>query len=161
MCKLTCILAAAFLLLAVEAGAQQLTVSASGYVPLGIDDLDGSLPLMTEIRVTIPVSERYAVEPFVSIGPRSRSGWPSTEGFAGAQVRQRLTGGADSNVFATYGASLYYPADALIPIGHFGAGLERRLWRRLTLRPEVQLVTFHVIPVGVRLLAGVSIELGR
>ena len=148
---------------AAPAESQELAVSASIYRPLGIDDLDGELPPSAEIRFTIRLSDRFGLEPFVSVGWPDRSA--GTQGFYGAQIRQRIVGLTSEDVyaFATYGAAAYYSryGSQSPVIGHFGFGIYRRVSRQLAFRPEVQLVSFHVIPIGVRFLAGLSADLGR
>jgi hypothetical protein len=158
-------LAAAVLALALFTSvveAQEVTAAFSAYRALGIDDLDGSLPASVEIRLTIPFSDRFAVEPFATVGsssiPRAVA-----EGFYGAQIRQRLRAltGSRGYAFVTYGAAGYYSRYGLDPpiSGQFGFGLHTRLSRRLALRPEVVLVTLHVVPIGVRFVAGMSVNL--
>ena len=142
--------------------AQELTVAFSAYTPFGLDDLDGELPLSGELRVTMPMSERFAIEPFVTAGRRVDS--LGTEGFYGLQIRQRIVSFTNAYAFATYGVSGYYYSRAgyLGPIlGQFGFGLNQRIWKRLTFRPEVQVVTFHVVPIGARFVAGLSVNAGR
>jgi hypothetical protein len=144
--------------LAGAADAQELTVSISAYRPFGLDDLDGELPLSAEFRCTVSISDRFALEPFVTLGWHRSAG---PEGFFGAQVRQRIVRltGKKLYGFATYGAAAYYSQSGAYPpiIGHVGFGLHQRMTRRLTFRPEVQLVTFHVVPIGARFVAGVSV----
>ena len=143
--------------------AQELTTAASTYASFGFDDLDGTLPLSAELRFTMPVSEKFALEPFVTLGEsggRHRSG---LEGFYGLQVRQRIGFVANGFMFATYGVAGYYSKygyDGPV-IGHFGFGLKERLSEHLVFRPEVHFVTVGVIPVGARFVAGFSIDRGR
>ena len=147
--------------LAGAAEGQELTAAVSAYRPFGIDDLDGELPLSAEFRFTIAISDRFALEPFVTVG--SQAAGP--EGFIGAQVRQRIVRFPNRNLyaFATYGAAAYYSRFGFCPpiIGHVGFGLHQRVSRFLAFRPEVQLVTFHVVPIGARLVAGVSLDVGK
>jgi hypothetical protein len=142
------------------AAAQEFAAAVSIYQPLGIDDLDGDLPAMLELRLTVPFSGAIAIEPFVSAGMRRTRGPGTVEGFYGARIRQRLwrPGGTGASLFATYGAAAYYSrfGSSAPVIGHFGVGLDQPLLGRVAFRPEVQLITFHVVPIGVRLTAGVS-----
>ena len=149
--------------LAVSGAAQEVTTSVWAYSPFGLDDLDGNLPLSLELRVTIPISDRFAFEPFVTAGRRRFPRGTSVEGFWGAQIRQRIVRltGKHAYAFATYGAAGWYSTrfgnDAVV-IGHFGFGLHQHLVEHLAFRPEVHLVTFHVIPIGARFVAGFSVH---
>ena len=149
---------------ATSADAQEASAFLSIYQPFGIDDLDADLPPSAELRLTVPLSDRFALEPFVTIGSQAnRSVGP--EGFYGAQIRQRIVRlrGDDGDAYATYGVAAYYSKyGSLAPVfGQFGFGLRRRVSGQLAFRPEVQLVTFHVVPIGVRFLAGFSVDLVR
>jgi hypothetical protein len=146
--------------LAGAADAQEVTASVWAYVPLGINDLDGDLPISLELRVSIPISDRFAFEPFLTAGRRGTS----VLGFWGGQIRQRILRLSNKSdfAFATYGASGMYEtrfgvADPMV-IGHFGFGLHRHVSEHLAFRPEVQLVTFHVVPIGARFVAGFSVH---
>jgi hypothetical protein len=56
----------------------------------------------------------------------------------------------------------YSQYGSLAPVfGQLGFGLHQRVSERLAFRPEIQLVTFYVIPIGARVLAGLSVDLGR
>jgi hypothetical protein len=152
-------IATAFLLALVFVGsaqAQELTVGITGYKPFGIGDLDGKMPVSAELRFTFPESGRIAMEPFVTIGKQERFG---NKGFYGFQIRQRLNQSVRNQVFITYGVGGDYARDGLgIPIaGFFGVGLKRQLLTHLAVRPEVQLVTFHVVPIGARVVVGLSV----
>jgi hypothetical protein len=157
---------AAGLLLAVvlvaPAGAQEVAASLSVYGPFGIDDLDGALPASAELRFTMRLSDRLALEPFVRLGSDADRS-DGLQGFYGAQIRQRIAHltGKDAYAFATYGVAAYYSKyGSLAPvIGHVGFGLHQRVSARLAFRPEVQLVTFHVVPIGARFLAGLAVNL--
>jgi hypothetical protein len=164
MCRIAAalVLAVAF---ARQADAQEVAVALSLYGPFGIDDLDGTLPPSVEVRVTVPLSEKFSLEPFVTIGSDLNRSSVGPEGFYGAQVRQRIARLSRKGVdlFASYGAAAYYSRSlSSAPIiGHVGFGLRQRLSAHLAFRPEVQLVTFHVVPIGARFVAGVSIGPGR
>jgi hypothetical protein len=150
------------IVLASAAEAQELTAAVSRYGSLGVDDLDGELPLSAEVRVTLPMSERFAFEPFVTVGsqPGRRSG--ALEGFYGVQIRQRFVRftSPKAYVFATYGVAAYYSRyeSSLPVIGHVGIGLHQRISTHVSFRPELQLVSFHVVPIGVRLVMGLSLN---
>jgi len=163
-----CRIAAALVLtvaLATPADAQEAAVALSIYGPFGINDLDGSLPASVEFRFTVPLSDWFALEPFVTVGSSRDRRSSGPEGFYGAQIRQRIgrLTGKDAYVFATYGAAAYYwrSGSSAPIIGHVGFGLHKRLSEHLAFRPEIQMVTFHVVPIGARLVAGVSMGLGR
>jgi hypothetical protein len=135
------IMAPAFLfLMAMASGtaAQELTASVSGYGALGVDDLDGELPVSAELRLTLPLTDRFAIEPFVTAGSHSNRRRDPPEGFYGAYYA---------------GGESTYPY-----LGHFGLGLYTRMSKRLSFRTDVQLVTFHVVPIGVRFVAGLSLD---
>ena len=66
-----CRIAAALFLavaLATPAEAQEVAVALSIYGPFGIYDLDGKLPPSVESPFTVPLSERFSLEPFVTVG---------------------------------------------------------------------------------------------
>jgi hypothetical protein len=140
--------------------AQELTLSGASYWPFGLNDLDGELPTSAEVRVTIPLSQTFALESLVTAGSRHGRG---REGFYGAQIRQRVGRRAPNGyTFVTYGAVGYYSeeggADPPI-IGLVGFGFRYPVSRWLAVRPEIQVVTFHVVPIGARFVAGVSVSL--
>jgi hypothetical protein len=151
--------------LATAAEAQELTVALSAYGPFGINDLDGELPLSAELRFTMPISDGFALEPFVTAGSHRSRRKAGPEGFYGAQIRQRIVRFTSRNAyaFATYGVAAHYSrfGSNLPVMGHFGFGLHRCMSAYLAFRPEVHLVTFHVVPIGVRFVAGFSVEVGR
>lgn len=156
--------AALFLLgmaLATVATAQGVTASVATYGPFGVYDLDGDLPTSGELRLTVPASSRFAIEPFATVG----SGRAGREGLYGVQLRQRVVQMDDrrGHVFVSYGAAGYYSrysSDSSV-FGLFGLGLHHRVAAHLAFRPEVQLVTFHVVPIGARLMVGLSIHRGE
>jgi hypothetical protein len=64
--------------LATPAEAQELAVGLSIYGPFGIGDLDGKLPPSAEVRFTVPLSDRFSLEPFVTVGSyRDRRSGPT------------------------------------------------------------------------------------
>jgi hypothetical protein len=142
--------------------AQELTAALSRYGSLGVNDLDGELPLSVELRFTLPMSDRFALEPFVTAGSQPGRRRAAPEGFYGAQIRQRFVRFTTQNtyVFATYGVAAYYSRSGSYPpvIGHFGFGLHQEISKHVSFRPEVQLVSFHVVPIGVRFVAGLSLD---
>ena len=164
MCRVMALLIVACAL-ADLAQAQEVTTSIAAYAPFGIDDLDESLPLSLELRGTVPLSDRFAVEPFVSAGSRSRRPSEAPEGLYGVQVRQRIVAltGDETHAYAMYGAAGYYSRSGFLPplIGLVGFGLHQRVASHIALRAEVQLVTYLFVPVGARFLAGAALDLGR
>ena len=149
-------------LFATAGNAQELTAAMSGYQPLGLDDLDGELPVSAELRVTMPISDRFAIEPFVTGGKDDRRVRAGLEGFYGVQIRQRILRFSNTYAFATYGVAGYYSRSGYEGplIGHFGFGLKQRVAKYLAFRPEVHLVTYHVVPIGARFVAGLSVGTG-
>lgn len=143
--------------------AQEVTAGISGYAPFGIDDLDGELPLSGELRGTIPLSQRFAIEPFVTAGTHGRRQRTDLEGFFGIQIRQLVGPPGSGDLFVTYGIAAYYSRSRVEgpAIGHFGIGLRQPLLKHVAFRPEVHIVTYHVIPVGARFVAGLSVGAQR
>jgi hypothetical protein len=130
------------------AAGQEVIVGAAAYRQYVTDDLsEFGRPLMAEVRFSFPLSDRFAFEPFIDV--------PSH--MVGAQIRQRLVRFSTqkgSYAFVSYGVATFIS-------GHVGFGWHQRLSDRLAFRPEVRLVTFHVVPIGVLLAGGVSVRLGR
>lgn len=124
--------------------AQDVTVGFAAYHQYDTGDLgDFGRPRMTEIRVALPLSPRFAFEPFGDL--RSY--------MFGARVRQRLeslTTPGGHYGYVTYGA-------ATMIIGHVGAGWSQRLSPHVRLTTEVRLVTWAILPAGVIGVAGLSI----
>ena len=157
------LLVAGFGALPLTTEAQEISASFSAYAPFGVDDLDGSLPPSAELRFSVPLSHRFAVEPFVTLGRDGGQRSAGLEGFYGAQIRHRIAALTRKDVyaFATYGAAAYYSRYGSSPfiIGHFGFGMHQQLTRHLAFRPEVQFVTFHIVPIGARYVAGLTVKL--
>ncbi len=147
--------------LATPAVGQEVTIGVSSYQTFGIDDLDGTLPPSLELIVSIPVSDRFALEPFVSAGSRQLPHQSRLEGFYGVQVRQRLlrASAAGVDAFVTYGlAGYYWGATIEAPVsGRLGVGLRFRLFRALAVRFETQVVTYYFVPIGTRFVGGASV----
>jgi hypothetical protein len=163
MCRIATVLLVCSL--PVIAEAQELTASVWGYAPFGINDLGGELPPSAEIRVTLPLSERLSLEPFVTVGRHGNRRGAGVEGFYGAQIRHRIGRFTSDSTYAfgTYGVGAYYSTYGSLPpiIGHFGVGVHHRLFGPAAVRAEVQMLTFHVVPIGARYAAGFSLALGR
>jgi hypothetical protein len=148
-----------------RAGAQELSVGASGYQPFGLDDLDGRLPVAVEARMTLPLSPVLSFEAFATV---SRSETPRSRdfvGFVGVQLRRRLLAGSRNarELFITYGAAGYNErTGGEWPIlGHVGAGVRQRLAQRVHLRSDLHMVTFHIVPIGLRFVVSTSVDLAR
>jgi len=144
------------------AAAQELTIAVSHYGSFGLNDLDGQLPVSGELRFSLPISDRFALEPFVTAGSEQGRRRAGSEGFYGAQIRQRLRRLTSPSryAFVTYGAAGYYSTSGAYPpvIGFFGVGMQQGISKRVSFRPEVQLISFHVVPIGYRLVAGVAVH---
>lgn len=123
--------------LAAASEAQELSAALSGYAPFGIDDLDGELPVAAELRFTILISERFALEPFVTAASDRSPGRAGSEGFYGVQIRQRIRRFTNAYAFGTYGVAGYYSRSGYYPplIGHFGLGLKLRVSKQLACAP--------------------------
>jgi hypothetical protein len=119
-----------------------------------------------DLRVSVPAGGRGDVEAIVALTPASAG---QTLGLYGVQYRQRLrsTDAGRLQPFLTYGGfGIFYHEgnESVITapiIGLVGAGLEHRIGRRLAVRAEAQGIVAVVIPVGIRVAAGVSVPLGR
>jgi len=138
-----------------------------------------------DVRVSVPVSERRAVEGFVGLTPVLDN---ATTGFYGVLVRQRVGRETRSNpeTFFSYGVvggfthyhnpgyqsrapngeTVIVPARSqtvIAPpiIGMIGGGIQQRVAPRLSVRVEGQAIMALILPVGVRVAAGVSVPLGK
>jgi hypothetical protein len=114
-----------------------------------------------EFRASLPTSEKFAVEPFVTLGSKQHPA-QGVEGFWGVQIRQRIAKltTRDSYVFATYGLSAYYSnfgSEAPV-IGQFGFGVRHRTSKYLALRSEFDLLTWMYYPATARFTLGVSVR---
>jgi hypothetical protein len=129
-----------------------------------------------EVRVSVPMGDRKSIEAIGGVSAVRVDG--DTVGFYGVQIQQRLTREPDSKVqpFISYGLiGVFFNSRSggqflsggshtqLMPpfIGLIGGGAQRRLTSRLNARLEVQAVMALVVPVAVRVSAGVSMPLGR
>jgi hypothetical protein len=178
---------AASLLVAASAGAQPVSENnievgggLGGVVSWWIPPQPGG-----DVRVTFPINRRFAIDALVAMAP-ARDG--ATYGLYGALVRQRMVRRATRDVqpFVSYGvvgifgrrhvdeyryrdaagATVVMPEynDTVVSppfIGMLGGGVERRVHARLSVRAEAQMVMALVLPVGVRIAAGVSVSVGR
>ena len=138
-----------------------------------------------DLRVTFPVNHRFAIDALVAMTPTQDK---ETYGIYGAIVKQRIGARAASDLqpFVSYGvigvftrthvdeyryttaagATVVSPGydDTFVSppfIGMLGGGVERRVHRRLSVRVEAQAVMALVVPIGVRMAAGVSVPIGR
>ena len=129
-----------------------------------------------EVRVSAPIGDRKTIEAIGGVSAVRVAG--DTVGFYGVQMRQRLRRAEDGDVqpFISYGvigvfinshSDHRYEAGpsstfATLPfIGLIGGGAQRRLTPRLNARLEVQAVMALVVPVGVRVSAGLSVPVGK
>ncbi len=130
-----------------------------------------------DVRITVPTSRRRAFEGFVGLTPAVSD---ATTGFYGLLVKQRIGDDTDPDVeqffswgvvggFSHYRATDYrnpsvsHSKTVITPpfIGLIGGGVQRRVAPRLSVRMESQLVMALILPVGVRVAAGVSVPLGK
>jgi hypothetical protein len=146
--------------LATTSDAQDLTTALSiSSVGSGIS---GPYP-SAEFRASLPISDRFAVEPFMTLGSK-RNPARGSEGFYGVQIRQRIAylTTRESFVFAAYGLSSYYSnfsnfgTEAPV-IGQFGFGVRHRTSRYLAFRSEIDFMTWTYYPFGARFTIGVSL----
>ena len=120
-----------------------------------------------DVRVTVPVADRGDVEVLGAYG-QSPDRSADIVGLYGGQFRLHLgqpwTGPV--HPFLTFGAigilehSRFRTTLSPPMLGFVGGGVEHRVRPRLLVRAEAQSVVFAVIPVGVRVAAGVSIPIG-
>lgn len=161
------------ILVVVPARAQEVTASVSTYAPFRWC-CDTRFPSAVELRVAIPLSERFALEPLLTVGSQRSLRGNAAEGMFGLQLLHRTPlRWRHARVFATYGGAVYHenfkvtlvgPGDNdVIPLvlGHVGMGVHWWLTERLAARPEVQVVTLGVFPMGARVIAGVSVKIGH
>jgi hypothetical protein len=140
-----------------------------------------------DVRVGVRVGDRGAVETLVGLSPTGH-GDEVPIGFYGVQFRHDLRPGATSSVqpFLTYGGigvfghqrgydvrstsrdgvltTRHVDGDSFVTppfIGLVGGGVQRRVAQHLTVRLDAQAVVLFILPVGVRVAAGVSVPLGR
>lgn len=128
-----------------------------------------------DLRVTAPLTRRFAVEGFVTIG-RYRNQWQEREerGFYGVQIKQRLAGiGGDRfHAFVTYGSAgqdsrvhlfgrtEHHLTPPWLPLA--GGGFQQTLGQsRMAWRVDAQAVLFAYVPFGLRVSTGLSIPLAR
>ena len=147
-------------IVATTANAQELTTALS-ISSVGSGSSNGPYP-SAEFRASLPTSDRFAVEPFVTLGSKQRPA-RGLEGFYGVQIRQRIAHltSRESYVFATYGISAYYwksGSEAPV-IGQIGFGVRHRTSRYVAIRSDVQFLTWTYYPLGARFTLGLS--LGR
>lgn len=119
-----------------------------------------------DLRVTVPAGPRGDVEALVAVSAPDRG---ETLGLYGVQFRQRLRSSPSSRTrpFITYGGvGVFYRergASMILPpvFGTVGGGVEQRVAPRVALRVDAQSVVLLVLPVAVRVAAGVSIRVGH
>jgi hypothetical protein len=183
----TSLLVAASLLMAASAGAQpvernniEIGGGLGGLMSWWIHPRPGA-----DVRVTFPIDRRFAIDTLVAMTPTQDN---ETYGLYGVLVKQRIGARAASDLqpFLSYGvigvfarthedeyryltgtgATVVRPAyddTTMTPplIGMIGGGIERRVLPRLSVRVEAQALILLVLPVGVRVAAGVSVPIGR
>jgi hypothetical protein len=129
-----------------------------------------------EVRVSAPMGDRKTIEAIGGVSAVRVAG--DTVGFYGVQIQQRLrrAEGSDVQPFVSYGViGVFFnsgsdyafkpgPSHTVVTppfIGLLGGGAQRRITSRLNARLEVQAVMALVVPVGVRVSAGVSVPVGK
>ena len=126
-----------------------------------------------DLRATVPLTARFAVEALVTIDRATNSYERRDEGLYTLQIKQRIArvSTARTHVFLTYGATgnyarvsatryAYTEADPPV-FATVGAGVERTLGRYLGVRVDAQVMTVLYLPLAVRVSAGLSIPFGR
>jgi hypothetical protein len=134
------------------------------------------------LRVTLPFATHFAFEGVTTVGRRADDYWTRTEGLFVFQVQQRFRRALDApfQPFITYGGAGYYAhvaqkevrRNGVLVSRHgsfneidpplaslFGAGVQERLARHLTVRAEAQLLTLLYLPLGYSFSTTVSIPL--
>lgn len=134
------------------------------------------------LRVTLPFATHFAFEGVTTVGRRADDYWTRTEGLFVFQVQQRFRRAVDAPLqpFVTYGGAGYYAhvtqkevrRNGVTVSRHgsfneidpplaslFGAGVQERLARHLTVRAEAQLLTLLYLPLGYSFSTSVSIPL--
>jgi hypothetical protein len=129
-----------------------------------------------EVRVSAPMGDGKTIEAIGGVSAVRVAG--DTVGFYGLQMRRHLRRDAGNDVqpFISYGVIGVFinsrPDDRYVPgpsrtfvtppfIGLIGGGAQRRVTSRLNARLEVQAVMALVVPVGMRVSAGVSVPVGK
>jgi hypothetical protein len=140
-----------------------------------------------ELRASVPLTPRFALEGLVTIGRRDTGFARRTEGVHIAQIRQRLIRAERGRLrpFLTYGVAGYHahvserpivtqnpdgttttrPAqsyrelDAVVSMA-LGGGIQYEISRHLALRADVQYLGVLWIPAGLRYSVGLSIPIG-
>ncbi len=116
--------------------------------------------------VVMPIRDDQDLEALIAAQTRTS---PDTLGFYAAVYRRRLGASrwARLEPFVTVGAGAYFASydhhSTLSPplLGFVGAGFDQRIAPRLKLRVDTQGILAAVIPVGVRVSAGLSVALRR
>ena len=128
-----------------------------------------------DVRVTIPVTSRFAFESNAIITRETNPYERRTRTLYMLLVKQRVIRASTerTELFLTYGGtgSINHVSSDLF-LGEpyteveapyaatVGIGFQRRLARRLALRADAQLLTILYLPLGVRVAGGVSIPFG-
>jgi hypothetical protein len=129
-----------------------------------------------EVRVSAAMGDRKSIEAIGGVSAVRVAG--DTVGFYGVQIQQRLRreAGSDVQPFISYGViGVFFNTRSdyrfgpsasrtlVTPpfIGLIGGGAQRRIASRLNGRLEVQAVMALVVPVAMRVSAGVSVPVGK
>lgn len=150
---------------ATSASAQELAVGISESRDFWRNDPNLNLPESLNVAVAVPLSDRFALEPFASRGWVRQPYGREAQGLYGAQIRQRIArfSRPGTMVFVAYGVGGYYDGRAVRPpVATFiTAGFRHSLFGAIAVRPEVQLVNLFVLPTTLRAVVGVSIDFRR
>lgn len=152
----------------------ELGLGISGVATSGDDNKDDIWsplqPPGAHIRVTVPVSARFALEGGMSAAIHSKPHDRRVVGYYAFQVKQRLAASGSVHPFVTYGVAGWYRApnfpgwsNHLEPpwLAVVGGGLEQELGSHVSVRADAQLLSLLWLPLGVRYAASISIPLGR
>jgi hypothetical protein len=141
-----------------------------------------------DLRITLPLTPRFALEGIGTIGRRGTAFFSRIEGLYVFQIKQHILSGARGGFhpFLIYGVAGYYshvsqrevrvpqPDGSVFISPAFtytewdepmatliGGGIQHEIARRLALRADAQLVTLLYLPLGTRISGGISIPFGR
>jgi len=152
----------------------QLGLGITGIANLDLGDFGVPPHPWADARVTVPISDRFAIEGTTSVTKHVTRSSEKVVIFYTIQMKQnigRRTTSLGLQRFLTYGAvgaierlssprhtSTQYSEPGATVVG---AGVEREVGRHIALRADAQLMTFLVIPLGARFTGSVSIPIGQ
>jgi hypothetical protein len=130
----------------------------------------GTRGLVTGAHVTLPINERFAIQPLVTYGrstERFHTARPTlqafmTYGLAAGWERDEVAPMTYFNGRTNQTIPGYTSHDfAEIPISLFGGGVRQAVGRHLAIRAEAQVSGFFIIPIGIRGSIGLAVALGK